>query len=595
MTSPTPNYPPDSLTRFLERTPEEVYSWVEGGQLRLVAATFADLTAASRTRSPEHKVADFRREIDARVLQKIEPPVKWDNWWEKVRPWIGYEGSAYFSKGEQRDTYRLKPGVAPWQIDVEPLKGKPKTAGTGASTGSSSSSPARKSATKSSAGRDLPEWVRWLWATDDTPLPGITPPDGLAVLLETCPEEIIERVMARLMSGVEEALSAPRLTPKAKDQWLELVTKAHRRRQEVPGQESTGATARRTPKVLAQLTDALEQQARIQPLLSQIGTLVNSDPHRRQEFARGVWDTFQSDRPTAETMLKRLAATLDDKQQVTLWGDVLTAAFVAPSYPNRITDVNRVTGWLKADQQAAAIRRLILQTALGNANGVEVANFVAESRYAGKSSGPEKLNSLVTAGLLLSAREDSIIPEAARAYRLAVEQPGTEMGNALISGILKASRDSTQEAKKPIEVELGRERQLREEDIKQWAKEKEHLQSQIDTLAADKAARREMSRIEITQDMLLRVGDAIQRIYQMEETPEECHTQLKRILPFALQDGGAELLGTVGDIVPYEARLHHTTERVDEGSPVRLSAPGVIVTGGLFEDKVILKANAAPV
>lgn len=147
------------------------------------------------------------------------------------------------------------------------------------------------------------------------------------------------------------------------------------------------------------------------------------------------------------------------------------------------------------------------------------------------------------------------------------------------------------------DLEQQRENQAADmkRQLERWQRKEERLQGRIDTLAADKAAQREMSRIEITQDMLLRVGDAIQRIYQLEETPEECHAQLKRILPFALRDGGAELLGTVGDIVPYEARLYHTPETVDEGTPVRLSAPGVIVTGGPFEDKVILKANVVPV
>ena len=144
-------------------------------------------------------------------------------------------------------------------------------------------------------------------------------------------------------------------------------------------------------------------------------------------------------------------------------------------------------------------------------------------------------------------------------------------------------------------ADLKQQREAHAADLEWWRREGERLQNRIDTLGADKAAQREMSKIEITQDMLLRVGDAIQRIYQLEETPEECHTQLKHILPVALRDGGAELLGTVGDVVPYEDRLHHTPETVDAGTPVRISAPGVIVTGGPFEDKVILKANAVPV
>lgn len=575
MTTPSLNHPD-----------EEICSWVEQGQLRLVAVALTELTTESPRRSHEHSVAALRGKL-APLLEQAE--TKWDTWWKKVQPWLKESEHFQFNKTGNTVTYRLADRIAAGNIPVERVVGKPKTTGTGDSTGSSSSSPARKSAAKSGAGRDLPEWVRWLWAADDAPLPGTTPPDGLAVLLETCPEEIIERVMARLMSGVEEALAAPRLTPKAKDQWLELVTKAHRRRQEVPLQESTGATARRTPKVLAQLLDAIEQQARIQPLLAQIGTLINSDQHRRQEFARGVWDTFQSDRATAETLLKRLASTLDDKQQVALWGDVLTAAFAAPSYPNRTTDVNRVTGWLKAGQQATAIHRLILQAALLGTAESDVAAFVAESRYAGKSSGPEKLNALVTAGLLLSEGEGQVVSVASQAYGDAFDQTNAGAYNTLIASLLDVSISKLKSEERRWSGKLVQLQNSHKEELAGKESEIRRLDEQAQTYSADLVAKRQESRFEIREGMLLHTGSVLQGMYQLE--PAARIGYVMEHLPRILHAGDAEVFGSVGSEVAYNSALHHSPEEIPSGSLVKVSVPGVILKGS---EHPIIKANVVP-
>lgn len=581
-----------SLAECLKTDPQEVERWVQEGQLRLLAATLTDLVAISPTRSREHRLAD----IEAKLKPLVEQTgAKWGTWWSKVQPWVKESDYFQFNKTGNTGTYRLADRIVAGDIPVKRLVGKPKTAGTGDSSGSSSNSLARKSATKSSAGRDLPEWVRWLWAKDDAPLPGTTPPDGLATLLETCPEEIIEQVMSRLLSGIAEALNTPRLTPKAKDQWLELITKAHRRRQEVPGQESTGATARRTPKVLAQLTDAFEQQARIQPLLAQIGPVVNTDQHWRQEFARGVWDTFQSNRATAETLLKRLASTLDDKQQVALWGDVLTAAFAAPSYPNRAADVNRVIGWLKADQQAATIHRLILQAALLGTAESDVATFVAESRYAGQSSGPEKLNALVTAGLLLQERRDNFITEVSGAYKAALIQ-NKVWGISLMDALLKASRSHIDGLNQQWQGKLDEHEVSFSEARKQWQDENSHLNSQLRALRAEMVSGRKKSNLEVRSGMLLHIGDILQGAYQVERSPESRLNDVMERLPMVLNDGDTELFGTVGSIVRYDRKFHHTAATIPSGSLVRIIAPGIIIKDTPLEDNdpVLLKATVTP-
>lgn len=140
-------------------------------------------------------------------------------------------------------------------------------------------------------------------------------------------------------------------------------------------------------------------------------------------------------------------------------------------------------------------------------------------------------------------------------------------------------------------AELKRLKESHDSSLERWQREEERLYNRINTLVADKAALREESRLEIRKEMLLRVGDIIQRGYQTGKTAEARLNELLEILPYALRDGGAQPLGAVGEIAPYDPRLHHSPEKITIGGPVRLTAPGVVVIGGSFGDNIILKAN----
>lgn len=574
MTSPNPK----GLAAYLETNPEEVAGWVDGGQLRLLAAALTDLTAVVRTRS-DYEAKDLKSQIAPLLSQ----PSKWETWWDKVRPWVKVSPHFESKQTGNTSTYRLALGVVAENIPVERLVGKPKAD----STDAPSSSSTKKSVAKSSASQSLPQWVQWLWAKDDAPIPGTTPPDGLAALVGAWPEEIIQAAMDRLMTGVSEALTAPRLTPKAKDQWLELVSKAYQRRQGCLVPEYTEATARRTPKLLAQLLAALEQQAGIPSLLAEAGALTSANPQWRQDFAAGFWDAFKGNAATAETLLKRLASSFDDKQQVALWGDLLTAAFKGAYYPGRLSDLNRVMSWLKADLRATAIQRLILQAALHDrvAEG-DVASFVAESRYAGKSDGPEKLNALVMAGLLLSEGSEEVIPLATQTYAGSVDQTDGRAHNALIASLLGVSIGKIEDAEKRWSDRLAQLQSSHTEEISGKEREILRLDEQAQTYSADLSAKRQESRFEIREGMLLHTGSVLQGMYQLE--PEARIGYVMEHLPRILHAGEADVFEVVGDEVGYNPALHHSAEDIPSGSLVQVSAPGVILKGGVYP---IIKAN----
>ena len=330
-----------SLAEYLKTDPQEVERWVGQGQLRLLAATLTDLTASSPSRSREHKVADIQAKLEP-LLEQAE--TKWDTWWKKVQPWASDAESKYIGRGEQRYTYRLKPGVSPEQVPVEPLATRPK---------------AKKSA---------------------------------------------------------------------------------------------GSSSRKTASAKSQAADLKQQR----------------DSH------------------AADLKQQRDSHAADLKQQ--------------------------------RDSHAAELKQQ------------------RESHAAELS-----------------------------------QQRGSHA------------------------ADLEQQRKEHAADFQQWQGEKERLNYQVKSLWASIDSKMEQSRLAARKDMLLRIGDILQRAYHPANDPETNLAQVIAHLPLALRDGGAELLGEVGEVVAFNPSRHHPSQEIASGSLVRLTAPGVIILGGEAGDLVILKANVTPI
>ncbi len=138
-------------------------------------------------------------------------------------------------------------------------------------------------------------------------------------------------------------------------------------------------------------------------------------------------------------------------------------------------------------------------------------------------------------------------------------------------------------------------KQQRENHAGELKSQEERFNYQIKSLWDSIDSRMEQSRLAVRKDMLLRIGDILQRAYHPTNDPETKLNQVITHLPLALRDGGAELLGEVGETTAFDPTRHHPSREIASGSLVRLTAPGVIITGGEFGELVILKANVTPI
>ena len=176
------------------------------------------------------------------------------------------------------------------------------------------------------------------------------------------------------------------------------------------------------------------------------------------------------------------------------------------------------------------------------------------------------------------------------AQRKAFEENGQQLAADLERQRENHNKDLSQQ-RESYTKDLDQQRESHSKDLKRRDDEEERLIRQIRTLRAELTKEKQESHLEIRKDMLLRIGDILQRAYLLDDSPEVKLSQVRELLPMVLRDGGTEPLGKVGDIVSYDPRLYHSWETIASGSMVRVNAPGVIARGGSFGELVILKAN----
>ena len=566
--------PADGLESTFLHSPDDVLSWASTAPLRLIGATLTDL------KDRQGKPGELQRRLDGRIVRDVQ----WSTWWQKWAR-LAVKKSVYFKMEGPNDPIQLLVAMADI-TDEPPPRAVPR------STRVKQSVSGGRTNFRSGDERNLTDWIQWLWSEEYSSLPGTVPPEGLATLLESCPEEILGRVFDRLLAGAEEVLETPGLSPRARDQWLEAIIKAQRRRRNCLQLARNEGAGRRMPGVLSQLLSTIQHRTTIQYLVDETVSLVKADAGWRREFATGLRDRYGGDPASVEHLLGMLANRLDEVQQAALWGDFLAAALAVDGGRTfSVAELDNVLAWLKTGMQPLAIRQAILRAAEGETSSAELNSFLVNSRYSGRTSNPSVTFALfLTACLLLDESANGLSDQVAEIYGNAVGQIESEISNPVMAALIRMARDRVEEREGQLQEDLAAQKMEFEALLGKKEQEQERLSAQVRTLRAELVSKREDSHLEIRQAMLLRIGDIIQRTYQ----PEADTAQVAELLTLALRDGRAEPLGVSGQTVPFNPRYHHHRDQIATGNLVHLVAPGVVVRGGSFGEKVILKASVEP-
>lgn len=310
-----------------------------------------------------------------------------------------------------------------------------------------------------------------------------------------------------------------------------------------------------------------------------------------------------------EGQLRLIGAALADSGGESTVGQLqkrLEERFIRPK------NTNWKTWWEKARKEAVAsshfefpqqFNRPILLAATVEEIPVESAFAAPKSaaRPSGKASrGQSSLDRDLSADLARLRRDHDTALKQQRESHVAdleAQRKAFERAEAQLAADFERQQESHEKGmalqRENFSQGLDRIQQSYSIELKRRDDEEERLTRQIRTLRAELTKERQESHLEIRKDMLLRIGDILQRAYLSSDAPEVTLSQVRELLPMALKDGGTELLGNVGEIVSFDPRLHHSWEAVASGSMVRVTAPGVVARGGSYGELVILKANVS--
>ena len=388
------------------------------------------------------------------------------------------------------------------------------------------------------------------------------------------------------MWGAEKFLASGKTSKPAAAGWLEALGQASLRWHESAEPDSTGDLATQTSELMMSLAGVTGYSKAGEWLFLAYALGGKPEPWR-QGFAAGMGTVFGGASGSGRRRLLRVASDLLGRQgRADLAREIALAAFGANHAAPRHSELDQILEDLTSDGEQ--VQRIYELVALASAAGVKdkALNYVANSLQV---AGSEQLKLLVLATLILTDGYGPVADLASSELADALESPGN--GGPAVEALFKDVQVRNDELRARINGELESSRKDHKAQLKRKDGEIEQLHDQVEAFRALMASGREESRLEVRQDMLLAVGDVIQRAYNEGRSPEDRLRDVMSTLPKALREGGAETLGTVGDIVPYDPKFHHSPIGISRGTPVRLSAPGVIVRGRSSGDRVVLKAN----
>ena len=533
---------------LLWEQPEELRSWVEDAPLRLIALALS-------VGGGSGKMSDIRDKLSGRVLEDTQ----WDNWWKK-QPQSMRKMPDHFriSKVGKDNEYTLLTDVD--AVDV-------------AQETKVIASVDRSSAPASG-------WKNWLEAQTREPAPGRFPPRQVANSLARWPAETIEPVLFRLIVGAEDFVAARETSPQVAEGWLRAIAQAALRWRESGGSDPRGYTAARVGEVMARLAGIAGERTP-QELLLQAGALDGTADAWRRGFLAGMWDSFEGD--DARDMYLSAASALGRQAQGDLARQITLAAFGPDMPEHRHAELDRLLDALPESDRAPLLEEVMARAT--SAQRAEVRDYLAGSRHFSRA---ELLGVRLKGVLTVANPGDEFTARTSRELADALASPerlGPEV-NALFAeaarGIDQARFDARTEAQKQsqeAQAQLEHERQ-----------EQERLRQQVRERNAELIANREESRLELRQDMLLAVGEVLQSVCRSDDS-RATENSVVAGLALALRAGGAEQLGTPGEVVEFNPEYHQAGTSVPERGLVKVVAPGVVYRGELHGDRVLLKAQ----
>ena len=547
----------DSPEALLWDSPQQLAPWAEDAPLKLVALALS-------VGGGKGKASDIRQKLSGRVIKEE----KWDNWWKKHSRSLGALPDHFESvKAPKGNDYRLLTGVASVPSNwTAPAKSKPVP---------------------------MKAWREWLHSGAPGEIPARYPTKPVADALAKWDEaENISDVLIRLAVSAEALFSRGEVSATEAEGWLTAIAHASIRRQKIGGPDPRGYDAARAGEILARLARIAGDKTP-QALVLEAGALDGATDAWRRGFVAGMWESFEGD--DARELYRQSSAVLGRQAREDLMRQIAMAAFDPGYSAQRNSELDRLLDLLPEDQRTQLLHEMIASATPERKD--HVLRFICHSRH---TSGPEHLGLRLIATLTVADQEGELLEQTSEelASALGPKNYSVNADPAKLSfslsdptvTVLRHTQRRLQEILGGRDADLSQVQVSLEAALHQERQEQERLRQQIQALDSELNARREESRLEVRQDMLLAVGEVLQSAY-LSQAAEGSSTNVEAGLTIALRAGGADLLENPGEMVRYKPQWHQAKDNLPESATVRVLAPGVIVRGGVHGDRVLLKAH----
>ena len=539
--------------------PETMEAWASEAPLKLVAWALGSIGSRGSSRSIKEK-------LDRRHVRD------WKTWWGRVLPAV---------KQSRQFNYRNSNSIT-LMVRVSDVLAQPWD-----------SLPARaKAKVRAAKAPKVADWSKWFLAEIAEPPPGPRPTKAAFGALGKLTAKNIGLALDRAVCGAKDYLESGSVTPQPAAAWLELMIRAFTRFRDLNGSDAAQALALDVGELLTRLAAVTGYSGDSVELLLSAGVLPGEPHPWQRQFMAEMWQWLQQSSGSASQWLDGSLGH-DRRSGRAAMARQLVVAALSSKDPTRLhSELDRILDRLFLDERLRLIQDLMVRSAAGEAPKEATLSYVVHSRHVTALTGSaQRLDLLVMASILLSDGSAT-----------ATEQASLEMGKALVdsspegngpvwSGLFSESRQRLADIQAQYAQELERQRRSYERQLEDVQQEKERLSRRVEGLRAQIAEGRELSKMDILEDILMVTAETLQTLHQQKENPETLLRNVKAKLALALGAGGAKEFGTVGEIVQYDPRVHHADGPTNVDAPVRISVPGTIMQGKFTSSRVLMQAQ----
>ena len=527
------------------------------------------------------KSADIRKKLEAHIGKDFA----WKTWWDRVLPAVkdtrnfGYRGS--------RSIALMTPVE---RVPDTPWKGLPASA--------------KVSKTKSPS---VADWRNWFKSPNSGMPPGRFPNKPVINALGKFNGKDIGPALEKTLWGAETFLGVEFPAPQPAVGWSEALTRAFNRYREVSELEVANSLSGQVGYLLTRLfnvgVNANDLPESLRPKSSDLGGRLAESlrsawefPRQpvawKQEFTAGIWRGWEAPK-YARAFFETACSNpqVGRREQAALALQIIVGGLREPADARRFSAFDRILDRLPAGDRTQSLCELIVGAGAGNNSNEGVLAYIGASRHVARPPSPSaRLNLLVIASLLLTDGQQRVAQQASRELREVLVGNSKDATGNVWEVLLARVRDHINNLEQAHAEELERQRQSLDDQLEEQRWKVENLGREVDRLRSQIVAGREVSRMDILQDILAVISGALQEIRQQDTSITEPLRYVEPKLVLALRAAGAQEFGTVGDIVPYDPVMHKAGEYIPLHSPVRVSARGAIMPGKFTGDRVVLKA-----